>query len=75
MVRVCNITRPNRRERELCVLRQAGGLSADKVVAFHTFVEEALAREARFDFLCPFVFYSSRISRQILPAPRSKDAL
>lgn len=74
-VRVCAVTRPMRRERELCILRQNRGLSARQVTLLHQFVEAALAREARFDFWFPFVFYSSRFSRHLWPRLRSAEAL
>lgn len=73
-VRVCEITRPMRRERRLCILRQPMELRPDQVIALRTFVDAALQRNARFDYTFPFVFYGSRLARRVMPIPRSTVA-
>ena len=70
-VRVCDVQRPMRRERSLCILRRPGGLLAAQVVALQSFVGAALQRDARFDYLFPFSFYGSRFARLILPSPQA----
>ena len=67
-VRVCDIARPIRRERQLCILRQPKTLRREQVAALRSFVHAALQREARFDDAFPFVFYTSRLARRLLPA-------
>ncbi len=69
-VRACKVQRVMRRERRLCILRQPDGLQRRQITALLGFVEAALEREARFDYLFPFAFYGSRFVRCILPAVR-----
>ena len=66
-VRVCDIGRPMRRERQLCVLRQPTALRSEQVTALCDFVHAALQREARFDYAFPFAFYTNRLARRIMP--------
>lgn len=70
-VRTCSIRRPIRRENALCVLRRNSELTAKQVESLLAFVENALRREARFDFAFPYTYYSRRLMYKVSNGSRT----
>ncbi|RYG89221.1 hypothetical protein EU803_18145 [Loktanella sp. IMCC34160] len=64
-VRICSVTRPIRREKALCVLRQASPPSPEQVDQLRHFAQSAVARGAGFDIAFPYTYYSRRLIHRV----------